>query len=143
MKKKCIIALLIQLILIITISHNTYATYNYNEEIYIENIKVAEGETTTPVRDPLENPGSFKPSDMEGADKVKNIGNKIIGAVQFIGTFASVIVLIVMGIKYMLGSVEEKAEYKKTMMPYIIGAILVFGITNLLGIISTLAEGLF
>lgn len=141
MKKKCIIVLLIQLILIITISHSTYAISDYNKETYIETLKIATDEA--PVKNPLENPGSFKPSDMEDAGKVKNIGNKIIGAVQFIGTFASVIVLIVMGIKYMLGSVEEKAEYKKTMMPYIVGAILVFGITNILGIISTIAEGLF
>lgn len=141
MKKKCIIALLIEVILIITISHNTYSMSNYNEEIYIENIKVAEDKA--PVKNPLENPGSFKPSDMKDAGKIKSIGNKIIGVVQFIGTFVSVIVLIVIGIKYMLGSVEEKAEYKKTMMPYIIGAILVFGITNLLGIISTIADGLF
>ena len=36
----------------------------------------------------------------------------------------------------MMGSVEEKAEYKKTLKPYLIGAILVFGITNLLGIVQ-------
>ena len=38
----------------------------------------------------------------------------------------SVIVLIVLGIKYMMGSVEEKAEYKKSLMPYMIGCIFVF-----------------
>ena len=36
----------------------------------------------------------------------------------------------VLGIKYMVGSAEEKASYKKTMMPYIVGAILLFGATT-------------
>ena len=30
----------------------------------------------------------------------------------------------VIGVKYILGSVEEKASYKETMVPYIIGCIL-------------------
>ena len=30
-----------------------------------------------------------------------------------------------LGIKYMLGSVEEKAEYKKSFMPLIVGVVVV------------------
>ena len=37
-----------------------------------------------------------------------------------------VVMLLVLGIKYILGSVEEKAEYKQTMWPYVIGAVLIF-----------------
>ena len=43
--------------------------------------------------------------------------------------------LMILAIKYMLGSVEEKAQYKKTMFPYVIGCVLIFGITNILAII--------
>lgn len=94
--------------------------------------------------DPRENPESFSPGSggAAGATKVQDIGNRIIGIFQLIGTLASVIVLIVIGIKYMAGSIEERAEYKKTMMPYVIGALLVFGITNILGILSNITEGL-
>ena len=53
-----------------------------------------------------------------------------------IGSIVSVAALILIGIKYILGSVEEKAEYKKTLKPYLIGAVMVFAITNLLGIIQ-------
>ena len=35
------------------------------------------------------------------------------------------------GIKYMLGSVEEKAKHKQTLMPYLIGAVLVFSETTI------------
>ena len=41
----------------------------------------------------------------------------------------SIIAMIALGIKYMMGSVEEKAEYKKTLLPYFIGAAFVFGAT--------------
>ncbi len=94
--------------------------------------------------DPRENPDSFSPGSggATGATKVQDIGNRIIGIFQLIGTLASVIVLIVIGIKYMAGSIEERAEYKKTMMPYVIGALLVFGITNILGIVSNITDGL-
>ena len=52
---------------------------------------------------------------------------KILGIVQGIGIGVSVIILVVIGIKYMMGSAEEKAEYKKTMLPYVVGAVLIAG----------------
>ena len=54
----------------------------------------------------------------------------------------SVVALMIIGVKYMLGSVEEKAEYKKTMRPYVIGAFMLFGITNLLGILVSVIGGI-
>ena len=56
----------------------------------------------------------------------------IIGVIQVVGSLGAVISLIVMGIRYMMGSIEEKVSYKKTLLPYFIGSILVFGISNLL-----------
>ena len=52
--------------------------------------------------------------------------NTIVSVIETVGVISSVIILIVIGIKYMMGSAEEKAEYKKTMIPYIVGAILIF-----------------
>lgn len=83
-------------------------------------------------------PDSYKPEDLQNADTVKDIGNIVIGIIQFVGTCTSVIVVIIMGIKYMTASLEEKAEYKKTMIPYLIGAVLVFATTNILGVVSTI-----
>ncbi len=85
------------------------------------------------------NPGSYKPdsqSEVTGATSFLNMSNKLIGIVQMIGSIVSVAALIIIGIKYILGSVEEKAEYKKTLKPYLIGAIMVFAITNVLAIIQ-------
>lgn len=68
------------------------------------------------------------------------IGRKIIGMVQAIGSIASVLVLVILGVKYMMGSAEEKAEYKKTFIPYLIGAILVFAASNLASMIFGFAN---
>ncbi len=68
--------------------------------------------------------------------------NVILGIVQMVGSVIAVICLIVLGIKYMMGSVEEKAEYKKTLMPYMLGAIMVLGISNFIKLVYKLATGL-
>lgn len=73
--------------------------------------------------------------DIEDVTTVKEIISTIIYIVKLIGTYLSVIVLIIVGMKYIVGSVEEKAEYKKTLIPYIVGAVLVFGSTNIVGVI--------
>lgn len=61
-----------------------------------------------------------------GSTKLKLKANIIFSVIRDIGIVLSVVMLIVLGIKYMLGSVEEKANYKETLLPYIIGAFLVF-----------------
>ena len=57
---------------------------------------------------------------------ITDLGGKIIGILQTVGVVIAIIILAILGIKYMMGSAEEKAEYKKTFIPYIVGAILIF-----------------
>ena len=88
-------------------------------------------------------PGDVDPDqNFNGANKVTDTGNKIIGVIQVIGILASVGILMVLGIKYMMGSAEEKAEYKKTFIPYVIGAVLVFAASALANIIYNAASGI-
>lgn len=61
-----------------------------------------------------------------GSTKLVDKANIILGSIRNIGIVLSVVILIVIGIKYMLGSAEEKANYKETLLPYIIGAFLLF-----------------
>ena len=86
----------------------------------------------------------FSIEDLDGAGgrvgNIKTVGNKMVTVVSVLGSIISVAALIALGIKYMLGSVEEKAQYKETMKPYIIGAAMVFGITNILSIVYNLAN---
>ena len=76
---------------------------------------------------------ALEPSDLNGGNttlngstELKNVGNRVISILQTVGIILSVVVLIILGIKYMMGSAEEKAEYKKTMIQYLVGAALIF-----------------
>lgn len=66
--------------------------------------------------------------------------NVLVSVIENIGIILSVIILIVIGIKYMLGSVEERADYKKTMIPYLIGAFMVFSVSLIPQIIYKFME---
>ena len=79
----------------------------------------------------------------DAADKVQTVGENILGVVQTVGTIAAIVTLIILGIKYMMGSAEEKAEYKKTLMPYVIGAVLVLAAANIVGWIFGAAGDFF
>lgn len=80
-------------------------------------------------------PSEFEPSSTPLDSTSQNLGNKIIGIVQAIGSIVSVLALIIIGIKYMLGSTEEKAEYKSSMLPYLIGVFFLFFASNIVSII--------
>ena len=51
--------------------------------------------------------------DAEGTDNIMNVGGNIVSIVTTIGIIVAVVVLLVLGIKYMMGSASEKAEYKE------------------------------
>lgn len=85
--------------------------------------------------DPTKNPDTYSPVRDTEEPELLEMGGKILGIINVIGLVVSVITLMIMGIKYMIGSVEEKAEYKRMMMPYLIGAILVFSATTIPNII--------
>ena len=105
MKKsiKIISILLMALVVITTISANVFAT------------------NTGEVLEKLEN--KTKSANVETGE-IETTAGKVIKIMQTVGIIVGVIVLVVLGIKFMMGSAEEKAEYKKTFIPLIIGAIV-------------------
>lgn len=89
-------------------------------------------------------------TDLSAYANVQNVSSVFNGKVSFVfgvisvaGTVMSIVALVCIGVRYMFGSVEEKAEYKKTMKPYIIGALMVFAITNLLTIFYKIFSNIF
>ncbi len=59
-----------------------------------------------------------------------------------IGIILSVFVGGYLGIKYMVSSVEEKAEIKKTMMPFIAGCAVIFGAYSIWRIVVALFDSI-
>ena len=94
----------------------------------------------------ITNSYGFSVDDLTGTEQeittLKNAGNSIIKVISTAGVVISVAVLIILGIKYMMGSVEERAEYKKTLMPYVIGAALVFAASGIAQIVYNIANSL-
>ena len=73
-------------------------------------------------------------------EKIGAAGNQIAAIIRTVGIIASVIILMILGIKYMMGSASEKAEYKKTMIPYVVGAVVLFGASALASAIYDMAN---
>ena len=77
----------------------------------------------------------FTPRDITAnqgnTQEIQNAAGRLMGFIQVIGIIVSVLILMILGIKYMMGSAEEKAEYKKVFIPYIVGAVLLFSATTI------------
>ena len=71
---------------------------------------------------------------------ITNVGANFVSIITTVGIIVAVIVLLVLGIKYMMGSASEKAEYKKTMIPYLIGAVLIFGASAIARAVIAMSE---
>lgn len=93
-----------------------------------------------PVIDPKTYGADLK--NNEDSEELTTITNTILGIIQVAGTFISVISTMIIGVKYMLGSIQEKAQYKETMVPYVIGIVLLFVGVNILKPIYKLVTGM-
>lgn len=87
------------------------------------------------------NPKDYTPGDPTSQDTraVFNIGEKAMGKIRNIAVIVAVVTIGIIGLRYMFGSVDQKAEYKATMLPWVIGLSLVAMITSVLDMIQSLA----
>ena len=60
-----------------------------------------------------------------------------------IGVSLSVLIGAILGIKYMIGTVEEQAKIKETLIPYAISCIVIFGAFGIWKIIITIGGNIF
>lgn len=83
---------------------------------------------------------TFTRTDTSGASNAaSNIIGMIINIAQVIGMGVAIIMLIVLAIQYIAASPEGKAEIKKNATIYIVGAIILFAASGILGIIRKFA----
>ena len=116
MKKRFVVILSIAIILIIAFMQNVFATYDGMD---------------TDI--PLGGDASYSSKAMT---------EKLVGVLQVGGSIISVIALIIIGIKYMISSIEEKAQMKGVIGYYIIGCILVFATTNVVSLFYNIINDL-
>lgn len=87
------------------------------------------------------NPNDYNagmPTVEEGGRAITMAG-KVLGIVRNCGVIVSVIALSIIGLRYMFGSLDEKANYKENMVPYIVGCALVAACTIIPSIIYSIA----
>lgn len=96
---------------------------------------------TTTVRadsivDPITDPSRYDPTGGNvDNDRVAQMGSTIVGIIRTVGTVVALIALVILGLKYMLGSTAEKAKYKESMIPYVIGMVMLLASVNILNIL--------
>lgn len=117
MKNKKIFISIITLFLILALSINIYA-------ITLDDAKTQ-----------MENAYNIDSSQGE-SEGVMAVINDVIGLLQLAGTGISVVTITLLGAKYMLSSVEQKAEIKNRAMPVVIGCVILFGAVNLVAIVA-------
>ena len=78
--------------------------------------------------------------DAEDTSGAASSLNKLIGAaitiVQVVGSGVAVVMLIVLAIKYISAAPSDKAEIKKHAVVYVVGAIVLFAASGILGIVK-------
>ncbi len=84
----------------------------------------------------------IKPNTKVQSTNLTNIGSNIAGIIRNVGIVLAVVILMILGIKYMVGSAEEKADYKKSMIPYLVGAIILFGAAGIAQVVVSLSGNL-
>ena len=80
--------------------------------------------------------------EIQGQKQLTGIGRDIISIISIVAMVVAVIVLLILGIKYMIGSASEKAEFKKSMIPYLVGAVIIFGAGAIAQVVVQIATGI-
>ena len=70
-----------------------------------------------------------------GTGTVLEVAGKIIGLIRWVSIVAGVVIITIFGLKYMMGSLEEKADYKKSFIPLIVGIVIVMSSSVIASII--------
>ena len=110
--------------------------------LMVATIILALGTTSSMAIDAESIAGQLTGTTSGAQGSVVNIGNQLIGIITTVGVVVAVVVLLVLGIKYMMGSAAEKAEYKKTMIPYLVGAVLIFGASAITKVVVDLGSSI-
>lgn len=120
MKSKVILKIAL-ILLIVSLIVTTFSTlmFSYADDANFE-LSGFEGKTNDSINNPT-----------------TNIAGAILGAVRVFGLGVAIIMLAVVAMKYMIAAPGERADLKKSSIQYAVGAIIVFGATN---IITTLIE---
>lgn len=79
--------------------------------------------------------GKIETPSSAGAGKLLNLVGRVLGFLKWAAIVGGVLIITIIGIKYMMGSLEEKAQYQKSLVPLVVGIIVVMGATTIASIL--------
>ena len=71
---------------------------------------------------------------------IQELSNTVYNILFILGIVIAVIWGLVIAIKFITGSVEEKAEVKKTLIPYVAGCVVLFGAFTIWKLVVTILQ---
>ena len=74
--------------------------------------------------------------------KIYDLSKTISSILQVVSIAAALIMSMILGIKYMTGTVEDQANVKETLIPYIIGCFVAFGAFSIWKLLVNILNGL-
>ena len=116
----------------------------YKAERYYRDPSVTTSTSDGGIDDVISDSDSFVNSGTDDKISISNLqvfSRNIYNILLTIGIAVAVISGIIIGIKYMLGSVEEKADIKGLLIPYIAGCVIVFGSFAIWKLVVTILQG--
>lgn len=72
--------------------------------------------------------------------QLQSVSSNLFNIFVEVGVALAVIVGLVIGIKYMYASVDQKAEIKKLLVPYLVGCVVIFGALGIWKFVVTLLQ---
>lgn len=85
-------------------------------------------------------PDEWEPNKVESSDTVNRRVGKVLGAIRNFGIIVSVISFMIIGVKTMVGSINDKAEYIESLPSHIIGVFILLACTTIPSIIYNIAS---
>jgi type IV secretory pathway VirB2 component (pilin) len=85
--------------------------------------------------DNFELDGFEQTADSSIKTPVTDVVSAVLSVIRIVGTGVAIIIIAVIAMKYMLAAPGERADFKKGAIQYVIGAIIVFGASNILTIL--------
>ncbi len=76
----------------------------------------------------------------EVTDTMDSLTKTIMTIARIVSVTIAIVMLLVIGMKYMIASPGDRADIKKHAVAYVIGAFILFGVSGILTILLTFAE---
>ncbi|MCI9246457.1 MAG: hypothetical protein HFJ30_04960 [Clostridia bacterium] len=75
-------------------------------------------------------------------EDIHNLSDSLYNILLIIGTIIAMIVGVVLGIQFITGSVEAKSKVKESLIPYVVGCIVIFGAFGIWKLAITILQGI-